>query len=118
MDEHEYRDIDGNLCTLDSLCRREPEWAASRHRVMLARIAELEADAAHHDRIVSEELSSALEGEMATVARLRKILVDVDEIYSHWKNGDHSATCGPMEELATPMGRFHKCLDEEDDEEE
>lgn len=27
-----YRDSDGNACTLDALCRREPAWAANRIR--------------------------------------------------------------------------------------
>jgi hypothetical protein len=41
-DEPKYYDSAGHECSLDELCRREPEWAANRHRVMLARIAELE----------------------------------------------------------------------------
>lgn len=30
MDDKTYMDCDGNACTLLSLCRKEPEWAASR----------------------------------------------------------------------------------------
>lgn len=29
-----YRDIDGNIVSLDHLCRTEPEWAANRIRVL------------------------------------------------------------------------------------
>ena len=39
----DYFDIDGNPCTLDQLCRKEPMWAASRLRVADARIAQLDA---------------------------------------------------------------------------
>jgi len=38
-----YRDADGNLVSLDKLCRLEPEWAASRIRVMTRRLEELES---------------------------------------------------------------------------
>jgi hypothetical protein len=37
-----YRDIDGNECTLDTLCRREPEWAANRIRSAEAEINRLQ----------------------------------------------------------------------------
>lgn len=44
--EPEYRDVDGNVVTLDKLCRLEPEWAANNHRVLLARVAVLEREKA------------------------------------------------------------------------
>jgi len=39
--EPAYHDIDGQPCTLDALCRREPEWAATRIRGDRARVAAL-----------------------------------------------------------------------------
>ena len=36
-----YHDIDGNPCSIDKLCREEPEWAASRIREMTNKIASL-----------------------------------------------------------------------------
>lgn len=54
-DEKTYRDSDDNPCTLDILCRREPEWAASRHRVMEARILELEVEVERKVRIATLE---------------------------------------------------------------
>lgn len=38
----DHVDIDGNPCTLDTLCRREPAWAANIIRTLRARVAELE----------------------------------------------------------------------------
>ena len=80
-DEVSYKDADGNPCTLVALCRREPVWAASRHRVMLARIAELEAEVerlraelevsqAFHDVAVKER-----DHERAVVTRLKATIV-------------------------------------------
>ena len=37
MSEPKYHDSDGSPCTLDTLCRLEPEWAANRIRALLAR---------------------------------------------------------------------------------
>lgn len=34
MTKTDYHDGDGNPCTLDSLCRKEPAWAANRIRIM------------------------------------------------------------------------------------
>lgn len=34
MNERNYQDADGKTCSLDSLCRKEPAWAANRIRVM------------------------------------------------------------------------------------
>lgn len=42
-DEIQYRDLDGKPCSLDTLCRKEPEWAASRLRVELATIKDLQS---------------------------------------------------------------------------
>lgn len=39
-----YTDSSGNECSLDTMCRREPEWAAHRMRWMIDRIAELDAE--------------------------------------------------------------------------
>lgn len=33
MSERVYKDSDGNEVTLTTMCRREPEWAASRIRI-------------------------------------------------------------------------------------
>lgn len=41
-----YTDSSGNECSLDTMCRREPEWAANRMRWMIDRIAELDAEVA------------------------------------------------------------------------
>lgn len=41
-----YTDSSGNECSLDTMCRREPEWAAHRMRWMIDRIAELDAEVA------------------------------------------------------------------------
>ena len=40
-DPREYGDMDNNPVSLDKLCRTEPEWAASRIRVMEAEAARL-----------------------------------------------------------------------------
>ena len=42
-DERTYTDSDGNTCTLDVLCRREPAWAASRLRFDRERLRRLVA---------------------------------------------------------------------------
>lgn len=42
----DYQDIDGNPCSLDVLCRREPAWAANRIRVMTAELDAVRADLA------------------------------------------------------------------------
>lgn len=39
-----YRDIDGNPCTLDALCGRDPAWAANRIRRLEADVAEATAE--------------------------------------------------------------------------
>lgn len=44
-DPIQYYDIDGDPCSLDALCRKEPEWAASRIRHMASQPAP-SADAA------------------------------------------------------------------------
>lgn len=36
-----YYDVDGNECSLDTLCRREPAWAANRIRVLIAKVQQL-----------------------------------------------------------------------------
>lgn len=38
-----YTDSDGNPCTLDALCRREPAWAANRIRAEIAKCEALSA---------------------------------------------------------------------------
>ena len=38
----EYQDADGNPCTLDKLCRKEPTWAANRIRSAMAALARAE----------------------------------------------------------------------------
>ena len=76
MDEPQYYDVDGKPCTLDALCIREPAWAASRPRLMLAKIRELEGKLEAAEKALSEkrgfgdpvsfmehhELQSCLEG--------------------------------------------------------
>lgn len=39
----DFTDSDGNRCSLDTMCRREPEWAANMTRQARARVRELEA---------------------------------------------------------------------------
>ena len=54
MDDRQYKDIDGNPIHLNTLCRREPEWAANqvRHRDKLkARLAAMEK---HLDALLCE----------------------------------------------------------------
>lgn len=41
--EQEYKDIDGNVCTLGHLIRTDPAWAENRHLVMLDHIDFLES---------------------------------------------------------------------------
>lgn len=36
-----YRDADGNVVSLETLCRKEPEWAASRIRELMRQNEEL-----------------------------------------------------------------------------
>ena len=38
-----YTDSDGNACTLEVMCRREPEWAANRLRADRERLRRLVA---------------------------------------------------------------------------
>ena len=45
----DYEDSEGNPCTLEKLCRDEPDWAANRLRVGLKRIAELETAIRQHE---------------------------------------------------------------------
>jgi len=52
-DDRQYRDIKGNPCSLDTLCRKEPEWAANRIRANLSRIAALESELADVRTLVS-----------------------------------------------------------------
>ena len=40
-----YQDSEGAPIALESLCRREPDWAASRIRVMTSQLATAKADA-------------------------------------------------------------------------
>lgn len=49
MDEKTMHDSDGNECSLDALCRREPEWAASRIRTLTAEAQDDESRIALYD---------------------------------------------------------------------
>ena len=40
-DGRRFQDIDGNACTLDTMCRREPLWAANRIRTLEADMKKL-----------------------------------------------------------------------------
>jgi hypothetical protein len=73
MDEREYRDVDGNRCSLDELCRREPAWAANRVRVTEARVRELEAQLREAGEFAERkaERVHALEAQLARLDRLR-----------------------------------------------
>jgi hypothetical protein len=42
-DERKYYDQEGNECSLDKLCRLEPEWAANRLRVAEDAVEKLRA---------------------------------------------------------------------------
>jgi hypothetical protein len=42
--ERQYYDVDGALCTLDMLCRREPAWAANRIHHMTEKLESLRAE--------------------------------------------------------------------------
>lgn len=52
----EYHDMDGNPCSLETLCRREPAWAASRLRVELSEVARLRAEREHYRRRIARLL--------------------------------------------------------------
>lgn len=41
QDEHVYHDSDGNPCSLDAMCIREPAWAANRIRATQAALADM-----------------------------------------------------------------------------
>lgn len=42
--ERKYFDGEGRECSLDTLCRREPGWAANRLRALQTRVKELEKE--------------------------------------------------------------------------
>jgi len=42
MEGENYRDADGQVCSLETLCRKEPEWATSIIRSLKNQVAELE----------------------------------------------------------------------------
>lgn len=71
-DEKQYTDQDGNPCTLESLCRLDPLWAANRIRAESERIAELEAEVERlreiSDRIVAVSIAIAAAGDVIATA--------------------------------------------------
>ncbi len=66
-----YRTADGDPISLEGLCRREPEWAASRLRVCAKRIAALEAGIRAKDLELAEAnaLVMSHEGRIAELDR-------------------------------------------------
>ena len=71
MPDTAYTDCDGNPCTLDTLCRREPAWAANRIRVTLATAERLRA------RVVELEAPGECQSLHKLRALLRRWLADV-----------------------------------------
>jgi hypothetical protein len=84
MDEPQYFDVDGKPCTLDALCIREPAWAASRHRSMLAKIKELEGKLDEHVKTAGHYASMWREAGMER-DELRRKLASALEDAEKWK---------------------------------
>lgn len=55
-DTENYHDIEGNLCTLEALCRKEPEWAAGRIREMRRKYAAIRGVLAAADEVCNEAM--------------------------------------------------------------
>ena len=56
MTEKLYKDSDGNTCTLDALCRKEPEWAANAIRALELRWEKYTDPGVEHPRQAPERI--------------------------------------------------------------
>lgn len=72
-----YKDVDGSPVSLDTLCRKEPAWAANRLRVLEGKLDNAE-QALHeaHERAslregVVSDMSRRLDGTQRRLARIR-----------------------------------------------
>lgn len=94
----DHFDTDGNPCTLDTLCRREPAWAANIIRTLRARVAELETWNANQagqvealERIAEREEGRAIdaaERAESAEARVKKLEASIARIHSFAGRGD------------------------------
>lgn len=85
-DEPKYYDSAGHECSLDTLCRREPEWAANRHRVMLARIAGLERELTLHQKGRAVTAYRELEAENETLRqKLETLEYKLERAQGRWQ---------------------------------
>jgi hypothetical protein len=98
-----YKDIDGNSCTLQALCRKEPEWAASQIRTLKDYttgneqvIATLRARVLELERIVQKTRDAATRRvvaahkcvEVLSDARLTTAEREVIEAAIRWNTND------------------------------
>lgn len=77
-EERKYHDQDGNACTLDTMCMREPAWAANRIRVSEATVETWKSIAKQAEAELADlracEREAQFEGAMKEIARLTKLL--------------------------------------------
>ena len=90
----EYRDTDGDPCSLDVLCMREPAWAANRIRAERARAEKAEAE---RDDLKEQNLAQADQ---------------IQRLYLHWSNAERPYR-SRIHRQRTELNRLNRALGKE-----
>ena len=85
---NKYRDAEGNIVSLQTLCRKEPEWAANRILTLMAQVEELIRS--NGPRYIYQ----GSDQEITTINVYRKALSDCVKAMIAWGNEEDGVPVG------------------------